>query len=40
LPWIAPITNFSVAYVGGDQEITDLDVDNEWRIGFRMEAFF
>jgi hypothetical protein len=29
-----------VAYVGGDQEITDLDVDNEWRIGFRMEAFF
>ncbi len=40
LPWIAPITNFSVAYVGGDQAITDLDVNNEWRFGFRMEAFF
>ncbi|MDV5171616.1 carbohydrate porin [Photobacterium rosenbergii] len=40
LPWVAPITNFSVAYAGGDQVITDLDVDNEWRVGFRMEAFF
>ncbi|KGY14000.1 hypothetical protein NM22_00610 [Vibrio tubiashii] len=40
MPWIAPITNFSVAYVGGDQAITDLDVNNEWRVGFRMEAFF
>lgn len=40
VPWAVPVTNLSVAYVGGDQEITDLPVDSEWRVGYRFEVFF
>ncbi|AOV91859.1 TPA: carbohydrate porin [Vibrio parahaemolyticus] len=40
VPWAVPVTNISVAYVGGDQEITDLPVDSEWRVGYRFEVFF
>ncbi len=40
MPWVVPVTNLSVAYVGGDEEITDLPVDSEWRVGYRFEVFF
>ncbi|EDM56127.1 hypothetical protein A79_5836 [Vibrio parahaemolyticus AQ3810] len=40
VPWAVPVTNISVAYVGGDQEITDLPIDSEWRVGYRFEVFF
>lgn len=40
LPWVAPVTNISLAYVGGDKELTRLDKSSEWRIGYRMEVFF
>lgn len=40
VPWAVPVTNISVAYVGGDEEITDLPVDSEWRFGYRFEVFF
>ncbi|KYN80480.1 hypothetical protein ATY37_08140 [Vibrio cidicii] len=40
VPWAVPVTNISIAYVGGDEEITDLPVDSEWRLGYRFEVFF
>ncbi|WP_165313660.1 carbohydrate porin [Vibrio ziniensis] len=40
VPWAVPVTNISVAYVGGDEEITDLPVESEWRFGYRFEVFF
>lgn len=38
--WVAPIISLTVAYVGGDQELTFLDHDSEFRFGYRMEAWF
>jgi sucrose porin len=39
-PWIAPQLSLSVAYVGGDQEITGLTKDSEFRFGYRMQVWF
>lgn len=39
-PWVAPLASITVAYVGGDRELTFLDKDSEFRIGYRMEVWF
>ncbi|QOL15563.1 carbohydrate porin [Dickeya dianthicola] len=39
-PYVAPIASVTVAYVGGDRDITNLTKDSEWRLGYRLEVFF
>ncbi|MDW6003161.1 carbohydrate porin [Vibrio mangrovi] len=40
LPWVAPKIDVTVAYVGGDEELTFLNEKSEWRFGYRMEVWF
>ena len=39
-PGVAPIASLTAAYIGGDQDITELPADSEWRFGYRMEVWF
>jgi sucrose porin len=39
-PGVAPIASLTAAYVGGDQDITELPTNSEWRFGYRMEVWF
>jgi sucrose porin len=39
-PSVAPIASVTVAYVGGDENMTLMDKSSEVRLGFRVEAWF
>lgn len=39
-PWAAPLASITLAYAGGDTELTFLDKEAEFRIGYRMEVWF
>lgn len=38
--WVRPVMRFTAAVVGGDKEITELDKDNEIRLGYEFETWF
>lgn len=38
--WAAPVTDITVSYVGGEQELTNLDTKSEWVFGYRAQIWF